>query len=72
MIKKYNIVVNGNSYEVQVEELGTEVSTVQIPQKQTQVAKPVPRPSTQNQTQQPQVTSAGGGSINAPKCISLL
>ena len=66
MIKKYNIVVNGNSYEVQVEELGTEVSTVQIPQKQTQVAKPVPRPSTQNQTQQPQVTSAGGGSINAP------
>ena len=40
MIKKYNIVVNGNSYEVQVEELGTEGSSVQAQQKQTQVAKP--------------------------------
>ena len=66
MIKKYNIVVNGNSYEVQVEELGTEGSSVQAPQKQTQVVKPSPRPSTQNQAQQPQVTSAGGGIISAP------
>ena len=66
MIKKYNIVVNGNSYEVQVEELGTESSSVQTPQKQTQVAKPSPIPSVQKQTQQPQVTSAGGGIISAP------
>ena len=54
MIKKYNIVVNGNSYEVQVEELGTEGSSVQAPQKQTQVAKPSPIPSVQKQTQQHQ------------------
>ena len=66
MIKKYNIVVNGNSYEVQVEELGTESSSVQTPQKQTQVAKPSPIPSVQKQTQQHQVTSAGGGIISAP------
>ena len=66
MIKKYNIVVNGNSYEVQVEELGTESSSVQTPQKQTQVAKPSPRISVQKQTKQPQVTSAGGGIISAP------
>ena len=66
MIKKYNIVVNGNSYEVQVEELGTEGSSVQAPQKQTQVAKPSPRISVQKQTKQPQVTSAGGGIISAP------
>ena len=66
MIKKYNIVVNGNSYEVLVEELGTETSTMPTPQKQTQVVKPAPRPSTQPQAQKPQVTSAGGDTISAP------
>ena len=66
MIKKYNVVVNGNSYEVQVEELGSEVSTVQTAPKQTQVANPAPRPSTQTQAQKPQVASAGGNTISAP------
>ena len=32
MIKKYNITVNGNSYEVEVEELGSQASTVSRPQ----------------------------------------
>ena len=60
MIKKYNIVVNGNSYEVQVEELGTESSSVQTPQKQTQVAKPSPMylPSAWHE----------GGSLELPFC----
>ena len=66
MIKKYNIVVNGNSYEVQVEELGSEVSQVQRPSNITQVAQPVQKQSTPKSTQQPQQVTSGGNSINAP------
>ena len=65
MIKKYNITVNGNSYEVEVEELGSEgvsvarerVATQSTPR--PQVSKPV--------VQKTQATqSTGTGSINAP------
>ena len=50
---------------VQVEELGSEVSTVQRPVNQPQVAKPSPRPSTPKPVQQSNPTTSGG-SINAP------
>lgn len=66
MIKKYNIVVNGNSYEVQVEELGSEVSQVQRPVNQTQVSQPIQKQSTPKSTQQSQPITSGGCSINAP------
>ena len=66
MIKKYNIVVNGNSYEVQVEELGSEVSQVQRPSNIAQVAQPIQKQSTPKSTQQPQQVTSGGNSINAP------
>ena len=62
MIKKYNITVNGNSYEVEVEELGSQASTVSRPQ---------PRQSTPRvQAPKPQAPKApvatGGGSVQAP------
>ena len=62
MIKKYNITVNGNSYEVEVEELGSQASTVSRPQ---------PIQSTPRvQDQKPQAPKApvatGGGSVQAP------
>ncbi len=56
MIKKYNITVNGNTYEVEVEELGSQAS-VQRPQVATQQVQP-------KQTQN--APSAGGGTISAP------
>ena len=62
MIKKYNITVNGNSYEVEVEELGSQASTVSRPQP----AQSTPRV----QAQRPQAPKApvatGGGSVQAP------
>lgn len=62
MIKKYNITVNGNTYGVEVEELGMEASTPRQPVvNQTQR----PQASPKVQTQKPQV-AAGGGSIVSP------
>ncbi len=62
MIKKYNITVNGNSYEVEVEELGSQASTVSRPQP----VQSAPRP----QAPKPQAPKApvatGGGSVQAP------
>ena len=62
MIKKYNITVNGNSYEVEVEELGSQASTVSRPQP----VQSTPRV----QVQKPQAPKAsvatGGGSVQAP------
>ncbi len=64
MIKKYNITVNGNSYEVEVEELGSQVSTVPRPQP----VQSAPRPSTPKaQAPKPQAAPAvGGGSVLSP------
>lgn len=61
MIKKYNITVNGNTYDVEVEELGSEGVAVSKP-------KVVPSNAPKSQVPKPQVVSAGGGSgsINAP------
>lgn len=62
MIKKYNITVNGNSYEVEVEELGSQASTVSRPQP----VQSTPRV----QDKKPQAPKApvatGGGSVQAP------
>ncbi|GAA0100354.1 biotin/lipoyl-binding protein [Paraclostridium bifermentans] len=64
MIKKYNITVNGNTYEVEVEELGSQAS-VQRPQVATQQVQPQAAPKAQpKQTQN--TPSAGGGTISAP------
>ena len=64
MIKKYNITVNGNSYEVEVEELGSQASTVSRPQP----VQSTPRPQvTKSQAQKAPVAQAiGAGSVQAP------
>ena len=64
MIKKYNITVNGNSYEVEVEELGSQASTVSRPQP----VQSTPRPQvTKSQAQKAPVAQAiDGGSVQAP------
>lgn len=65
MIKNYNITVNGNTYQVEVEELGASTAPVARPQT---VAAPQPRPQ-QKVTPQPQVSAApqgGSGSVVAP------
>lgn len=64
MIKNYNIVVNGNAYEVQVEELGTSGESVARPQ--SQVAS---QPATKKAATPKKVASAsavGSGSVLAP------
>lgn len=60
MIKKYNIVVNGKSYEVEVEELKTETSKAS---NEKTIQKTAPKPNVKAQNTQSPV---GGGSINAP------
>lgn len=63
MIKKYNITVNGNSYEVEVEELGT---TASAPRAAVPQAAPTPRAAVP-QAPKPQAQPvAGGGSVQAP------
>ena len=61
MIKKYSITVNGNTYDVEVEELGSEGVAVSKPQV---VPSNAPKP----QAPKPQTASTGGGSgsVNAP------
>lgn len=63
MIKKYNITVNGNTYEVEVEELDSQASP-QRPQVATQQAQPQSAPKPQ--PQKPQTAPAGSGAISAP------
>lgn len=64
MIKNYNIVVNGNAYEVQVEELGTSTESITRPQVQ---ASPQP---TEKKAMSPKKASSapvgGSGSVLAP------
>ncbi|WP_331496742.1 biotin/lipoyl-containing protein [Romboutsia sedimentorum] len=59
MIKKYNITVNGNTYDVEVEELGSEV--LSRPQEVKQSA-----PKVVAQKPQAAPVSSGSGSVNAP------
>lgn len=64
MIKNYNIVVNGNAYEVQVEELGTSGESVARPQSQV-----APQLATKKAATPKKVASAsavGSGSVLAP------
>ncbi len=64
MIKKYNITVNGNTYDVEVEEVGSEASTVSRPQATQNSPRPQAIP---NQSQKPQaVPVAGGDNILSP------
>lgn len=63
MIKKYSITVNGNTYDVEVEELGSE--SVATPRNQSQTPKAQqPKPVASKPKSQP--TAIGSGSINAP------
>lgn len=70
MIKKYNITVNGNTYEVEVEEVGvtssSQVSRPTVVQKTQPQAQPVPTAHPKVETT-PQASSIQGGDvINAP------
>ena len=64
MIKKYNITVNGNTYEVEVEELGIEASTTR-PQANNQTIQSKPQTAPKQQ-HNPQAGAVSGGSILAP------
>lgn len=63
MIKNYNIVVNGNAYEVQVEELGASVESVA-----RQQAQSAPQPAVKKAAPKkaPAAPAGGSGSIPAP------
>lgn len=63
MIKNYNIVVNGNAYEVQVEELGASVESVARPQVQS-APQPVVKKAAPKKA--PAAPAGGSGSIPAP------
>ncbi|WP_330616518.1 biotin/lipoyl-containing protein [Terrisporobacter sp.] len=63
MIKNYNIVVNGNSYEVQVEELGASVENIARPQAQ---AAPQPAVKKAAPKKAPSGPVGGSGSVSAP------
>ncbi len=63
MIKKYNITVNGNTYEVEVEELGIQTST---PRSQATQVQPRQQCTPKVQTPKQQTARVGGGSVVAP------
>ena len=67
MIKKYSITVNGNTYDVEVEEKGVEASTLSRPSAAvTQPSAPKAQEPKQS-TPKPQVVKTQGtGSVNAP------
>ncbi|MGL4913391.1 MAG: biotin/lipoyl-containing protein [Romboutsia sp.] len=64
MIKKYSITVNGNTYDVEVEEQGTQGGTVVRP---ASAQASAPKAQVPKQHPKPQaIQSQGSGSINAP------
>ncbi len=63
MIKNYNIVVNGENYEVSVEEIGLSASQRPVA---APVAAPTPRKATPAPKVAPAAPIAGGDSISAP------
>lgn len=64
MIKNYNIVVNGNAYEVQVEELGVSGESVARPQ--SQVAYQPAAKKTVTPKKVASASAVGSGSVLAP------
>ncbi|WP_053955577.1 biotin/lipoyl-containing protein [Inediibacterium massiliense] len=65
-MKKFNITVNGNSYEVEVEELGGVTSTpAQRPVVQRSQA-PVPKAAPKPQPQKAAKAPVGGNTVTAP------
>lgn len=70
MIKKFNVKVNGNSYEVEVEEIkdGSQVSRLAVQRPAMQAAAPAPAPSappvSAPKTAAP--AASGAGSVTSP------
>lgn len=64
MIKNYNIVVNGNAYEVQVEELGASGESIARPQ--SQVASQSNTKKTVTPKKVASAPAVGSGSVLAP------
>lgn len=67
MIKKYNITVNGNSYEVDVEEIGSE--GVQVSRRAQSIQQSTPKVSpkvTNNAVSKSNTPSGGSGTVSAP------
>nr|WP_042273766.1 biotin/lipoyl-containing protein [[Clostridium] dakarense] len=65
-MKKYNITVNGNTYDVEVEELGSEGVAVS---RERVISQSTPRPQVSKPVApKPQAAPSGGGSgsVNAP------
>ena len=69
MIKKFNVKVNGNSYEVEVEEIKDGVQPV-APAVQRPAAAPAPAPAAPTAAPAPKaapaVAVAGAGTVSAP------
>ncbi len=81
MNKVYRVVVNGNEYEVEVEEIGggttssSATNSEPVVEKSNPTSKPAPRPTpkkrpVKKQRQQPAVS--GAGSITAPMSGTIL
>ena len=68
MIKKFNVIVNGNSYEVEVEEIKDGVQPV-APAVQRPAAAPAPAPAAPTAAPAPKaapVAVSGAGTVAAP------
>lgn len=66
MIKKYNIIVNGNSYEVEVEEISSEGVQVSRAQSIQQGTPKVPPKEANNAASKLNTQSVGSGTVSAP------
>ncbi|MBS5788030.1 MAG: biotin/lipoyl-binding protein [Clostridioides difficile] len=66
MIKKYNITVNGNSYEVEVEEIGSEGVQVSRAQSIQQSTPKMPPKEANNSASKLNTQSGGSGTVSAP------
>lgn len=64
-MKKYNITVNGKTYEVEVEEINGGGQTQSAPAPKPQATQAAPAPAKKAQPSQP-APSAGAGDVTAP------
>ncbi|HCX03247.1 MAG TPA: acetyl-CoA carboxylase biotin carboxyl carrier protein subunit [Clostridiales bacterium] len=64
-MKKYNITVNGKTYEVEVEEINGGGQTQSAPAPKPQATQSAPTPAKKAQPSQP-APSAGAGDVTAP------
>jgi biotin carboxyl carrier protein len=64
-MKKYNITVNGKTYEVEVEEINGGGQTQSAPAPKPQATQSAPAPAKKAQPSQP-APSAGAGDVTAP------